>query len=172
MTQEILQDSGETEYYTDPIITAAAREVMGKIDLDPASTPEANVFVQADTILTKADNTLEVEWRGNVWMNHPFSRINNPLFINKILEDYKSGHIEQACFITYASTSEKWFKKLYAYPICFLVPRTNYFLPSGKKKHGVQKGSAVTYLGSNANQFYDVFSELGEVMARYQKMAV
>lgn len=166
-TSTIIQDSGDTEYYTDPKFVIAARQVMGSIDLDPASSIEANEIVRATNIYTKNDDSINQVWRGNVWMNHPFSRDNNPLFINKIIEDYKNGHIKQACFITYASTSEKWFKRLYDYPICFLVPRANYFRMDGTKKSGVQKGSAVTYLGENKSKFCEIYSQYGEVLTRF-----
>lgn len=167
-TAEILQDSGETEYYTDPVLVQAARQVMGSIDLDPASSVEANEIIKAAIIYTKNDDTLNNEWLGNIWMNHPFGRINNPLFIEKILKEYTEGRIQQACCITYASTSERWFKHLYDYPICFLVPRTNYYKPDGTKKSGVQKGSAITYFGNNVEIFHTVFSQYGEVMIRYK----
>lgn len=72
--QLINQDSGNVEYYTDPKITAAARAVMGSIDLDPASCAFANKSIKASTIFTKDDDGLSKSWFGNVWMNHPFSR--------------------------------------------------------------------------------------------------
>lgn len=45
--QRINQTSGQFEYYTPPPIVAAARQVMGGIDLDPASSPQANRCIHA-----------------------------------------------------------------------------------------------------------------------------
>ncbi|MEM7133208.1 MAG: DNA N-6-adenine-methyltransferase [Chloroflexota bacterium] len=162
--QLINQDSGKVEYYTPEFITHAAREVMGGIDLDPASSPEANQRVEATEFYTLTDNGLAQRWYGRVWMNHPFGRNRNSRWINKLIWEYEVGEVEQACCLTFASTSEKWFKPLFAYPICFLSPRTNFILPDGSVKRGVTKGSVVTYLGHRVVAFVKAFSPLGKVM--------
>ena len=69
-----------------------------------------------------------------------------------------------SCCITFASTSERWFQPLFAYPLCFLHPRTNYLLPDGSPKRGVTKGSVVAYLGDNVGGFIEAFGPLGCVM--------
>lgn len=160
----INQTSGAVEYYTPQPIVAAARCVMGSIDLDPASSVLANQRVQADQFYTQADDGLVQRWFGNVWLNHPFGRAANPQWITKLCTDYTTGNIRQACCITFAATSEQWFQPLFAYPMCFLVPRTDYYLPSGKKKKGVTKGSVVTYLGPHLSAFVTAFTLLGRVM--------
>ena len=73
------------------------------------------------------------------------------------------GGIEQACCITFAATSEAWFRPLLNYPQCFIHGRTNYYLPDGTKKRGVTKGSVVTYLGDNVEKFTEVFTRIGTV---------
>lgn len=161
--QRIHQDSGDTEYYTPLEIVDAARVVMGGIDLDPASSEAANTRVRAARIFTAADDGLKQEWRGRVWMNHPFSRQYNEAWIKKLCDSYEYGHVPEACCITYAATSEKWFRPLLAYPQCFLYPRTNYLLPDGSVKRGVTKGSVVTYLGDDLHRFVTAFHRLGVV---------
>lgn len=193
--QLINADSGVCEYYTPKFIVEASREVMGTIDLDPASSETANLVVKANHIFTTLDNGLSEKWFGNVWMNHPYSKgekaclevesfctkkickergyhihediPSNADWINKLASEYTRGNITQACCITYASTSEAWFRSLHKYPQCYLVPRTNYYLPDGRKKTGVTKGSVVTYLGSNVDKFAEVFSGFGEVKIPY-----
>lgn len=155
--QLINQDSGDFEYYTDLKFVEAARSVMGSIDLDPASSKTANKRIKATEFFTEKDDGLTLEWFGNVWMNHPFSRENNPKWIKKLVSEYQSGRTIQFCCITYAATSEAWFRPLMDFPQCYLSPRTNYILPSGELKRGVTKGSVITY-GGPANQlFYRVF---------------
>jgi len=160
-SQLINQDSGNYEYYSPLKIVEAARQVMGRINLDPASSEKANKIVKADFYYMQLG--LALKWEGNVWLNHPFSRINNPLWIRKLIFEYEAGRTKQACCITYAATSEKWFQPLLNYPQCFLCPRTNYYLPDGTKKRGVTKGSVVTYLGSNVDRFKEIFSQFGVV---------
>lgn len=160
-SQLINQDSGNFEYYTPIEFTDTARLVMGSIGLDPASSETANKKIKADYYFS--ENGLDKTWFGNVWMNHPFSRINNPLWINKLVNSYEDGDVEQACCITFAATSEVWFRPLLGYLQCFIHGRTNYYLPDDTKKKGVTKGSVITYLGDNDNDFRDMFSHFGTV---------
>lgn len=157
--QFINQDSGETEYYTPQAIIEAARRTMGGIDLDPASSLTANQRVKAQQFFS--ENGREREWFGNVWLNHPFSREFNGPWINKLLTEFVEGRVKQACCITFAATSERWFRPLLERPQCFLVPRTNYLLPDGTVKRGVTKGSVVTYFGSDVEKFRKEFAALG-----------
>lgn len=162
--QYINQTSGRVEYYTPVEIIEAARRAMGSIDLDPASSAGANEVVRADNYLTEPDNGLAHDWVGNIWLNHPFSREGNPKWIGKLLREYIDGHVTQACCITFAATSEKWFRPLFGFPLCFLSPRTNYRLPDGSILRGVTKGSVVAYLGVNCCGFIGEFRQLGGVM--------
>ena len=153
--QLINQDSGDYEYYTPIEIVEAARIVMGSIDLDPFSSHEANKNIKA--VKYYSDNGLIGAWKGNIWMNHPFSRVMNPLCINKLITEYVKKNLKQSCNITFAATPEKWFQPLLEFPQCYLSPRTNYYLPDGTLKRGVTKGSVVTYLGDNVDTFIEVF---------------
>ncbi len=100
--QYIHQNSLYTDYYTPKIFTDFARQVMGSIDFDPASSDIANAGigdlfgVGAKTYLTAPKSHFyhhmvgmggssmpvfshetsghKKEWHGNVWMNHPFGR--------------------------------------------------------------------------------------------------
>ena len=162
--QLINQDSGNTEWYTPPYIIEMAREVMGSIDLDPFSSAKANEIVKAKRYFTIADDGLYNRiWKGNVWMNHPFGRKLNKLAIEKLTNQYIMGHITQSCCITFASTSEKWFRPLLDFPQCYIYGRINYLLPNGQVKKGVTKGSVVTYMGNNVDKFTNVFSKIGRV---------
>lgn len=162
--QLIQQDSGNVEWYTPAYIVDAARRAMGGIDLDPASSWVANQRVQAGTIFTADDDGLTRQWFGKVWMNHPFGRGANTAWINKLVAEYTSGNVQQACCICYASTSEQWFRPLYDYPICFITGRVDYLRPDGKPGGGVSKGSCVTYFGTDVRRFVAVFGTLGRVM--------
>ena len=161
--QHINQTSGDVEYYTPPAIIEAAYLVLGTIDLDPASSEAANERVKAIRIFTDADDGLSQEWIGKVWMNHPFGKKQNSKWIAKLEEEYRAGRVTEACCITYACTSEKWFQPLLQRPQCFLCPRTNYLLPNGSVKKGVTKGSVVTYFGENVAGFAEAFASLGVV---------
>lgn len=159
----INQTIGLYEYYTPAPIIEAARKAMGSIDLDPASSEAANLRVKATDIFTEADDGLTKMWWGNVWLNHPFGRTQNPAWIDKVIDEWAESNFSQLCCITYACTSEKWFRPLLNHTQCFLYPRTNYHLPDGSIKRGVTKGSVVTYFGHRQSEFAEAFKMLGAV---------
>ncbi len=168
--QLVNQSSGKVEYYTPVAIIEAARRTMGSIELDPASCVAANWTVFADQFFTLGDDGLSKSWHANtLFLNHPFSRQHNAKWINKLIHEYKSERTKQACCITFASTSEAWFRPLFAYPQCYLSPRTNYIGADGKPVKGVTKGSVVTYLGPNVDSFAEEFKTLGNVMVSWSK---
>jgi hypothetical protein len=189
--QLINQTSGIVEYHSPPDIIEAARRTMGRIDLDPASSPTANQIVRATNFFAAEMDGLSRNWFGNVWMNHPFGKAEkactpgcskaicqtrghllrdhpgNADWVNHLLAEYGAGNTLQACCITYACTSEAWFQPLMDYPQCYLCPRTNYLLADGTNLQGVTKGSVVTYLGPNVERFAHEFGRLGAIMVRY-----
>lgn len=162
--QFINQTSGAVEHYTPAHIMHAVHKCMGRIDLDPASCVQANKTVKAWQIYIKEENGLSFPWKGKIWLNHPFGRETNKIWIAKLMHEYEDvPHIEEALCITYACTSEKWFQPLFNYPMCFLSPRTNYLGTDGKPVKGVTKGSVVTYLGDNVTNFVNAFMDLGRI---------
>jgi ParB family chromosome partitioning protein len=61
------------ERYSPSWLAAGAREVMGGIDLDPASCQAANEIVRARRIFTRETDGLARRWQGRVFLNAPFS---------------------------------------------------------------------------------------------------
>ncbi|MCP4867084.1 MAG: hypothetical protein GY897_24385 [Alteromonas sp.] len=190
--QLINQSSGTFEYYTPEIWVNAAREVMGGIELDPASSLTANLVVMADHFFDEETNGLKQPWIAqSLWMNHPFHRgekpcptnrdkckkktcktrghhIDTPIpsnmdWVTKLISEYEAGNVKQAICISFASTSEGWFKKLLKYPQCFPNGRIQYYKPDGTLDNNVTKGSCLTYLGPDYLKFADVFKRYGTV---------
>lgn len=62
MTANIQHSSVNNEQYTPSYIVEPAREIYGGFDIDPASTPEANLLVKASRIFTKEDNGYSRLW--------------------------------------------------------------------------------------------------------------
>lgn len=191
--QRINLTSGETEYYTPPNIIEAARAVMGSIELDPASSAQANARIGAARYFTEEINGLAQPWvTPSLWMNHPYGKSEqkcapncrkktcarrgfhseafkpgNTEWINKLVEEYECGNVKQACCITFASTSEKWFRPLLKQPQCFLYGRISFILPNGEPLRGNTKGSVVTYFGRNVAKFAAEFEKLGQIKVPY-----
>lgn len=160
-------NSGITEFYTPPDIIEAARTALGGIDLDPASCEEANEVVQAETYYTKEQDGLSLPWIGRVWLNHPFEKGQNDLWIDKLISECLIGTTEAACCITWANVDTSWFRELLAYPQCFPHGRVHYRSPGGVTKKGAPKGSVITYLGSEVDRFAAAFKHIGTIKVPY-----
>lgn len=178
--QQINQDSGNVEQYTPPHIIDCVRNILGTIDVDPASSLIANLTVKAKRFFTKENDilipTLNRCWGicdendnyikpSKLFMNHPYSRTNNPLWINKLVKEYIEGWVEEGICLVFSSTSEGWFQPLYDYPICFIEGRVKHMDENGIKTGSSPKGSCLVYFGKDYDKFYEISSlSLGRVM--------
>lgn len=145
--REALHMSVTNEWYTPSIYIEAARNLMGSIDLDPASCIKANKNVKATTIFTKDDDGIEKDWFGNVWMNPPYGRGGQALWTSKLLSEYRSGRVEQAIVLCNAATDTKWFEELWEFPICFVKKRIKFLSADDSAKHSPTHANVLIYLG-------------------------
>ena len=116
--------TGENEWYTPAEYVEAAREVMGSIDLDPASCVEANEVVKAEAFYTKDEDGLAREWSGNVWLNPPYSRDLMPAFVEKLKDAYQSGAVTSAVVLSHNNTDTTWFHSLALSAVFLSTPRS------------------------------------------------
>lgn len=159
--------TGENEWYTPAEYIAAAREVMGGIDLDPASSELANRTVQAARYFTVADNGLAHDWHGRVWMNPPYSQPAISHFAEKMVAEVSAGNVEHAIALTHNYTDTAWFHTMasIADAICFTRGRIGFVDREGNKAAPTQ-GQAFFYYGPDRDAFASVFSAHGIVMVR------
>jgi hypothetical protein len=111
-----------------------------------------------------------------VWLNPPYSKIDNKstieAFVNKLVEEYEAGNVEQAILLATVRTEAAWYRPLWNYPICFPDHIVHFFKPSGKglpekdSRHGHFFGTSFTYLGPNEAKFIEIFSQFGPVVKR------
>lgn len=162
------KDIDKTERYTPEPIVSACRRAMGGIDLDPASCDRANRVVRADRYYTFEQDGLGFPWKGRVFLNHPYGRGRNEAWMKKLFSEYEKGNIDRACVVSYAATSEAWFRPLLDHPQCFLYGRTNFIGPDGRTMKGNPRGSVVTYLSRDGSSlgFFEQFETLGAVKIR------
>lgn len=156
----VANNSGNNEWYTPADYIEAAREVMGSIDVDPASNDIAQETVKAKTYYTAETNGLDKEWSGNVWMNPPYASDLIGKFIEKLISELPN--IAQAIVLVNNATETEWFNKLVsnADAVCFPRSRVKFYMPDGKTGAPLQ-GQAVLYFGTNESKFVDVFSGKG-----------
>lgn len=158
----VANNSGNNEWYTPAEYIAAAWCVLGNIDLDPASSAEANTIVQADTYYTIDDDGLAKQWMGRVWLNPPYAADLVGKFTSKLHRHYRAGDIEAAIVLVNNATETLWFQALSenAAAICFPEKRIRFWSPNGTVGAPLQ-GQAILYLGSDTNIFFEHFQDFG-----------
>jgi hypothetical protein len=148
---------GDDEWYTRPPFIEAAREVLGGIDLDPASCAKAQKKVKAARYFTKENDGLAQEWQGRVWMNPPFSIANK--FGKKLRQEYDAGNVEAAIMVINSySANTKWFRPFWNFWICMRTQPA--FYKPGHAGNPVV-WPAFVYLGPDPTAFATVFGRFG-----------
>lgn len=162
------QGTGENEWYTPAEHIDAAYDVMGCIDLDPASSEVANRTVLASKIFTLEDDGLAQEWHGRVWMNPPYAQPWIARFSEKLVTEFEAGRVTEAIALTHNYTDTAWFHGMAkaANAICFTRGRIGFLSPEGKRAAPTQ-GQAFFYFGDNVAGFAEAFGGFGLTMVRH-----
>lgn len=161
----VANNSGNNEWYTPARYIELARQVMGGIDTDPASSEIANRTVRATRIFTQDDDGRAQTWAGRVWMNPPYAQPLIADFAEAVASKYEAGEIEQACVLVNNGTDTQWFQRMLAAAsaVCFPKSRIRFLDPDGNPGAPLQ-GQALIYLGENVGAFVDAFKAEGEVL--------
>jgi hypothetical protein len=115
----LIAQSNQNDWRTPRKFLEAAREVLGgEIDLDPASSAEANESVRAKRFFDEALDGLARPWKGRVWLNPPY-RGHEPgqagarEFVERLIKEYEVENVTTACVLLNSHPTEtKWFQKL------------------------------------------------------------
>ena len=162
--------TGENEWFTPIQYIDAARDVMGGIDLDPATHPVAQRRIKAKTFYTAGDNGLSRPWHGRVWLNPPYAQPLIADFVDKLVEEYAAGRVEQAIMLTHNYTDSAWFHAAAtsAALICFTRGRVKFLDPNGSECAPTQ-GQPFFYFGQASKQFATVFRSFGFIVEPYRR---
>jgi ParB family chromosome partitioning protein len=157
-------NSGQNEWYTPTAIIELARNVMGSIDCDPASSPIANQRVKAGVYYTSEDDGLHKPWIGNVWLNPPYAPPMIGQFITKLMEERDGGEIREACVLVNNATETEWCHSLWldATAVFFPKGRIRFLDPEGNPGAPLQ-GQLLCYFGDNGHRLYELCHEWGKV---------
>lgn len=160
--------SSETvEWYTPAIYIKSARDVMGDIDLDPATCAEAQATVKARQFFTKETDGLAQKWHGRVWLNPPYGREEDggstvAKWVHKVVTAYLTHEIEQAVILINATADRAWFDELWPFPVCFVGKRIKFYGPNNTNGNPTV-GNAFVYLGENVPGFVEEFEQYGPI---------
>ena len=178
--------SQSVEWYTPPEIVEAARETMGVITLDPASSARANETVRATRYLTQEENGLgQCVWQGNVFLNPPGGKINKRsqavVWWECLIDNYLTW-TKQAVFVAFsleflqtAQQSPLAGMQPSDFPICIPKQRLKFLDESGQPQRSPTHANAIIYLPPSSGRlesigrFQRCFSPIGNVIipARY-----
>lgn len=158
----VSNNSGNNEWYTPSEYVEAARKVLGVIELDPASSLEANRVVKAKVYYTVNDDGLQFDWHGKVWMNPPYASGLIDRFATKIVFHYENKDITEAIILVNNATETGWFNEIINASSAAIFPksRVRFWKPDGELGAPLQ-GQAIMYLGANKESFLREFSKFG-----------
>lgn len=105
--------------YAPPEVVEAARTVMGGIDLDPVSAPEAQQWIKAAQWFTD-DDALDQSWKGSVWLQPPAGSAD--LYAAKLLAEIADGNVSEAVAMIPAALEAVWAQRLMAASSAVFVP--------------------------------------------------
>lgn len=144
------------EHYTPTHLIEPARELMGSIDLDPASNWLAQDVVKATAfygwhLKDKAEpvllDGLGAAWSGNVFLNPPggdtskvrpevkgYSRSYPLVWWGKLMSEYEAGNVKQAIFIAFqlnlwANSQSLPCPSMLDFPYCITKKRVRFHYP-------------------------------------------
>jgi ParB family chromosome partitioning protein len=159
----VSNNCGNNEWFTPSIYIEAAREVMGGIDLDPASCAIANKTVGAAMFYDKTQDGLTRPWKGRVWMNPPYAQPLIKQFADRLVAEVKKGAVTHAIALVNNGTETEWFQAMAgaAAAICFPKGRVRFTSPDGKEGSPLQ-GQSLFYFGNRAQRFIDEFKNHGQ----------
>jgi ParB family chromosome partitioning protein len=161
----VSHNSGNNEWYTPAAYIDAARNVMGGIDCDPASSAKANETVKASVFYTAEDDGLEYEWHGRVWMNPPYAQPLVAQFCESLVSQYEHT-VTEACVLVNNATDTGWFHRLLgiAAAVCFPRGRIRFIDAEGNASGAPLQGQSIVYCGPSAVAFGEWFGRFGVVL--------
>lgn len=157
----VMGSSESPEWYTPQEIVRLSIELLGEIDLDPCSNSHEAPNVPARTLYTKEEDGVSQNWRGKTYLNPPYgSEI--PQWIEKLVNSYEYGDVEEALALLPARIDTQWFQPLYKYPMCNVRGRLQFENASNSAPFP----SVIVYLGERIEDFIKVFKDRGPIMRR------
>lgn len=156
-------------WFTPPVpYIELAHEVLGNIDLDPASEPFPQQWIKADRYWTQ-DGLLH-QWNAKtVFCNPPYGKLggksNQAAWSRKMVCEYEAGHFKAGILLINSTHGYRWYEELWTkYPVCLARERIRFIKPDGTVGGQAKRGQTFVYFGTDPAKFIDVFSNLGRIV--------
>lgn len=164
-------DPAGDEWYTREEHAAMVREVLGPIDLDPASCAKANAIICAARYFDKAINGLAQSWKArNIYLNPPYSEAGD--WVEMLVATILAEEVEDgAILLVNANTSSAWFADLWehATALCFVRGRISFVSGEREESKTGWSPSVYVYFGDHPERFAAVFSRIGRIVRAWDE---
>lgn len=165
----IAQATGEEEWWTPEHILDAARTALGgQIDLDPASSKDANKRVGAKRYFDKKKDGLKQQWIADaLFLNPPYGTANE--WTNALLDEISEKNVGNAILLVNNATETTWLQSIlrHASAVCFIAGRAKFVRPDGNDNGTPLQGQIVAYFGGRPGTFRGAFKPLGIVLTQF-----
>ena len=138
------------------------KKAMGSIELDPASSTEANAIIQADRFFAAADgdSTFVKDWIAkSVWLFPPRTMPMIARFISKLIHELESRHVGQAILLVNAQIDTEWFREAASHASAFAIPhgQLEFVMDKGDSIRDPVFGQVFLYYGNRLASFRKQF---------------
>lgn len=191
MARAVQLSSKSSEHYGPPWLADLAHEVMGGIDLDPASCAAANRLIRARFYYSpeRGEDGLREHWAGRVYLNPPGGQIKwQGQWVNQaalwwatLVARYNAGWVDEAIFTVFNLElfryAQRWpgISHPLDFPYCMPKDRIDFHAPGEAPESSEPQGmpghpNAVIYLWPKRNtweayqRFQKAFSPIGRTM--------
>jgi hypothetical protein len=168
----LLTSSAENDWISPIDIIKKVKNVLGYIDLDPASSLEANIIVGANKIYTIADDMLKQQFDcGTFYMNPPFGKIGTKsqagIFCEYVVDQYEKGNIKSGGIIlVHSRLGYLWHEQLMdKLPSIILKERIKFINANTMKQGAMAKTTQTLFLVGVGflREFINEFEEIGRL---------
>ncbi len=169
-------DKDRNFYGTPPEWVEMCREVMGSIELDPATCLEANGrVVKAARFFNEEDDALKQSWRcSTLFLNPPYSPALTRKFAAKFHNEWEAGKIHQAIILINNTTETQAFDMYSRCATAHAYPRSRiqFISVEGRCKSQNSRAQTFFYCGPRWKKFRNVFSDANcRIMGKYEEDA-
>lgn len=156
--------TGEVEWFTPERYLNAAREVMGAIDLDPASSERAQQRVRAEHCYTRETDGLKQPWFGRIFLNPPYESRQVQAFVRRLLTTFTEHEVTEAILLVNSSPDTQWFQDAERACSALCHTRGRIAFHKGEKDGSITEkttagpvGQTFFYFGPRIERFCEVF---------------
>lgn len=183
MASNIRHSSNSQLWLTPPHVVTRIHDVFGgPPDFDPASSPEANIFMEAKLIMTEEEDSLVTPWpvhdQSSVWLNPPgglhptTSKSMQGLFWARLMKHRRRvGHAMFMCFnLNILQVSQNFADRgIVTFPLVILRKRLKFwhFNEHGHLLEGERPShpNAIVYIPGQMDytgELHEAFEDLGD----------